>query len=114
MKTSNKLKKNINLLNTLANVKNSKLRHHCLKDAKNKKEICDCISEICLNIANGNIELSKNSKNKFKKHKKLIYSFAKKDKTRIKKYNQIGGFLPYLIPIITTLAADFVISKLKK
>lgn len=114
MKTSNKLNKNLNLMKTVAAVKSSKLRKQCLKDLTNKKELCDCLSEICFNIAKGNIQLDSSHKKQIKKHKDLIYLFAKKDKNRVKKLNQVGGFLPYLIPIIATLAADLISSKLRK
>lgn len=114
MKISNKLRNNINHLKILGEIKNKQLREKCLNDLSNKKEICDCLSEICFNIAKGNIQLGSREKKKLRKFQRLIFSFAKKTKSHQKNIKQTGGFLPYLLPIISSLAADIVLKKFTK
>jgi hypothetical protein len=67
------------------------------------------LTEIALNIINGNFELTPETVEKLKKHKEHIRNLAKRTLSHKKKklfLVQKGGFLPFLItPVLSALGA---------
>ena len=105
MKGSN-LKKQIKILQAI--IQNRKITS-C---KKNLKHICDdddiasCLRIVCKNLINGKIPLKSTQIKQLKKHKPLIRQIAKRGNSKAKKKKlivQSGGFLPAVLPIITTL-----------
>lgn len=102
-------------LNEIARSKSAKKRQQLLKEAK------DCIfyaiSEISLNVLNGNIPVSKQRKLKLTAHKSKLRRLALKTtplKERKKIVIQSGGFLASLIIPAVTILADVLAKKFIK
>lgn len=76
-----------------------------------------CLCEICLNVLRGNVPLDTRSKNKLKKHRKNIETFAKKSVSLKKKknllVNQRGGFAGLLASLALPILTSIVSSALK-
>jgi hypothetical protein len=93
-----KLKQHRYFLNLLA--KSSPSQKRALLRSADKSQISS-LCEICLNVLAGNIPIKVK---KFSKYKKTIRKIAdKKTSLNTKKrllVNQIGGFLPALLPIV--------------
>lgn len=102
-------------LERIARSRSQKRRVELLKEAKNC--IFFAISEICLNVLNGNIRLSKYRMRKLEPYKNSVRKIALKSTTlpaRKKLIIQSGGFLPsLLIPSISVLA-EIIASKYLK
>lgn len=88
---------------------NPNLRKLLLKNAD--KKLKRAIIEIVVNVMHGNIQLSKNQKQKLQKYKSVFRKIYKqhydKRNNKIKKSKinnrqivQVGGALPFLIPLI--------------
>lgn len=78
-------------------------RKKLLQKFSKDRKFFDAVSEICLNVCQGNITLNKKCKCSINKYKKTVAEIAKKPKSAVKRrklINQSGGFLPALIPII--------------
>lgn len=74
------------------------------------------ICELCLNLNNRNIPVTKAQKNKLLRHKTAIQKLCLKSPIKSKKKYlcQKGGFLPVLVPILTTLVGGLVGKWLEK
>lgn len=81
-------------------------------------EIIKIIIEIAYNILEGNISLTKSQKRKLYPYRNCFHLLTDKQCSLKKKQttlvNQKGGFLPFLIPIISTLAGGLLGSIFKK
>ena len=80
-------------------------------------ELLKTISEICLNLIKGSIEISKEDINKLRKYKKQILTLSEKKhsiKTRKKLCSQRGGFLPTLIGLTLPGIITAIISATRK
>ncbi len=75
-----------------------------------KSCIYDALREIAVNIMNKNIPLNKIQLRKLGPHAKTIKGLAcgVKQASRQKLVQQTGGFLPFLIPIVTSIAGAAV------
>lgn len=89
---------------------NPKLRKVILQNADNKS--IHAIAEIIINLMQGNVPVSKNQKQKLKKHKKILraieHTFMKKpiNASRGRRLIvQTGGFLPAIIGLIAPIIA---------
>lgn len=105
MHTSKKINSNINFLKFLSTC-NVKQRKAILKLAT-KDEILS-LTEVCINLLGGNIELTLSERKRLKKHSKTIRGvsgkipFTQKKKLLV----QRGGFLPLLLaPLLSVLAS---------
>lgn len=97
-----RLKVHKHILHTLRKCK-SCIRKKIIKGASN--ELIKCLCEICHNVLNGNVPISKNCKLRLKKYKKslrnIVSTKVKLNKKR-KIFIQKGGFLPTLLTTILT------------
>lgn len=103
---SSTLKKYLNVLEFISNIKDKKVREGVLKQYSFVEDFYLALHEIAVNTVNKNIPLSEKDKKCLKPFKKSILNLARKNKSkRLKrrKINQSGGFLPYLIPLILNL-----------
>ena len=79
--------------------------------SKGKTELFHCISDICHNILNGNIDLRHSDKDKLKKYKNHIRKIADKKTTAKSKkvLVQKGGFLGALLaPLIGSVLGPLI------
>ena len=75
------------------------------------KELVNCISEINLNVLNGNLKLSDRTKRKLKKYKTLLRKLADRHVSSSAKkrlINQRGGFLFPLLTAALPILANFL------
>lgn len=103
---SSTLKKYLNVLQFIATIKNKKLRSGVLKEYAGFKDFYDALQEIAVNTVDKNVPLSRIQKRKLRPHKRFIMNLTKRNRSRASRKRNIvqsGGFLPYLIPIITSL-----------
>jgi len=80
-------------------------------------ELLKTISEICLNLIKGTIDISKDNINKLRKYKKQILTLSEKKhsaKKRRKVCSQKGGFLPTLIGLTLPGIITAIISATRK
>jgi hypothetical protein len=94
-------------LKLLVSIKDKKARAIVLKKLSKKSCIYDAMREIAINILNKNIPLNKRQLKKLGPHAKTIKRLAcgvKEKKKRPKLVNQSGGILPFIIPLLTTIA----------
>lgn len=93
----NRLKKHKHILHVLK-TSNSTVRKSILNAAN--PELVKIICEICMNILNGNVKISKKFKNSLKKYKDSLRKIAS-PRTNLKFKKQLlvqkGGFLPTLL-----------------
>ena len=101
------LKQNWKLLESIARNKYSRSRKTHLKQACEDESFQHCMREICHNTVKRKVPLSLKDVRKLYKYKKSIKEIAKKrSKSRKTHIVQGGaGFLPILIPIISSLLA---------
>lgn len=95
-----RLKAHKHILYTLRKCKPC-IRKNIIKNAGN--ELIKCLCEICHNVLNGNVPISKNAKIQLKKYKKSlrnIVSSKVKLHSKRKIFQQRGGFLPTLLSAI--------------
>jgi hypothetical protein len=103
---SNNLQKCLQELNELNKLKDKKSKQAVLKFLANKKCIYLALREISLNVLNKQIPLNKKQLEKLGPHAKTIKALAcgtNRKHIQKKLVEQSGGFLPYLIPIVSTL-----------
>lgn len=108
---SDTLKKTIKLLDLIGSIKNTRMRNAILRDLSSNKDIFNSLSEICYNLAYENIRISPQDKKKLKKHKALIVELATKPRVRKKQkelVSQSGGFLPIIIPLVTSIVGELI------
>src|SRR5215813_13051840 len=105
---SESLRKHASLLKLLHKA-SPRLKQAILKQKCNK-EFIGCISNCCLNLLKGNVELTRDQLHKHRRKRKVIRKLADK-KTPLstkKKLIQKGGFLSLLLPpLIGTLESLF-------
>lgn len=98
----NRLRNNAELLTFLCSCqpKTSKV---ILKSAP--PELINCISEICLNILKGNVDINANRKKVLGRYKSIIRQLAKRStrQSTKKKLIQKGGFLSAILPLIGSI-----------
>ncbi len=86
---------------------NKDVRKHLLQS----EELIKILSEISLNILNGNIRITEREKKRLRRYKTLMRLLARKsvslNKKRSTLVNQKGGgfFLPLLAPLITLISS---------
>lgn len=79
------------------------LRKKIIQSGSN--DLIKCLCEICENVLNGNVPISKNCKIRLQKHKKTLRNIVLpkvKLQTKRKIFMQKGGFLPTLLTTILT------------
>lgn len=99
----------------IAKCRSLKRRIELLNEARDC--IFHAISEISLNVLNGNISLTPYRRNKLKNHKNKIRKIALKTTPLAEKKKliiQSGGFLPSLLIPSITLLADIIANKYLK
>ena len=80
-------------------------------------ELLKTISEICLNLLKGKVNLSASDLNKLKKYKNQIISLSQKRhsiKVRRKLCNQRGGFIGSLIGTVLPILISTIVSATRK
>lgn len=108
---SKNLKTCLRELKLLVSIKDKKARSIVLKKLSKKSCIYDALREIAVNIMNKNLPLNKSQLRKLGPHAKTIKGLAcgvKQVSKRQKLVQQTGGFLPLLIPIVTSIAGAAV------
>jgi len=106
------LKQHWKLLESIARNKHCGSRKTQLKHAAEDESFHKCMREICHNVVKRKVPLALKDVKRLYKYKKPINEIAKK-KTRQRRKHIIqggAGFLPILIPIISSLLAS-VLSK---
>ena len=75
-------------------------------------QIIELICEIAFNLIRGNIEVTEHQMKQLSPHRAILRKLVKKNiSLQRKKHilaNQRGGFLPFLIPIISSLAGGLL------
>lgn len=107
---SKNLKKCMNKLNFLASIKNDTLRKKILKSISDEC-LFKAINEIAKNYNTGNIKIHPIKRNKMKKFDRLIKKLGNdkiKKSTRRRLMLQSGGFLPILIPALTSILTSLI------
>jgi len=95
----------------LTKLKDRKSKEAVLKFLSKKKCVYLALREISLNILNKQIPLNKKQLSKLGPHAKTIKALAcgsNYKKSQKKLVVQSGGFLPYIIPIVSTLLPAIV------
>lgn len=90
------------------------LLNEIIKNKKIFNRYYDALKEICINIEQKNLKLTKYKKTKLKKHQKLIDLFCKnlKNKNLKKKlFFQSGGALPFIIPTVVSAFSTYLFDK---
>lgn len=103
---SENLKKCLKELKIAASFKNKHKREAIMEYLSKKSCIYRALREIAMNIINEEIKLNKSQIERLGPHAKIIKSLqcGVKEKNRKQKLvQQSGGFLPWLIPILTSL-----------
>ena len=116
-KSRDRLQRQHSKLQKLAGTTDKRKRHRILKGGG--KDLMNCIAECCVNLANGNIQLTGEQYKELRRLRdpisELAYNkqLATKEKRRIVE-EQRGGFLPALLaPVFSTLAGS-VLGRLLK
>ena len=97
--------------------KSNKGKKLMMKEMCQERGFFDAIFEIVNNIYLENIELTPPIKRKLKKHLAVLDKIQKKPKSKViqrKLVKQSGGFLPYLLPILTPLIVDLIKNAVSK
>ena len=110
---SDNLKQTIHVLKLISEVRRVKTRNALLKDFSQNPQLRKALKEIARNVVNRNIPLNATDKKRLVRFKKVIFDLSsvkskKKEKDLI---CQSGGFLPILIPIVTSLLASILNGK---
>lgn len=106
---SGRLKKHFHELNVLKNCTKCQRNNYI---EKGSRELIYCLCDICHNILNGNIPISKTQSIKLRKYKRHLRFLSTKNKNNIsqkRKVIQEGGFLPILLEPILAIATGLVV-----
>ena len=112
--TSSRMKHHIGVLEYIRDL-TEKERKNFVKTAGS--ELLKTISEICLNLLQGNISISPNDVKKLKKYKNQIITLSKKQHNLTKRRNicsQKGGFIGTLIATLLPTIIGSIISATRK
>jgi len=105
------LKKYIENLKFISEIKNKKIRYNILKELSKDERLYNALREIVENVLRKNIPLKNKEKKSLKKYKKTLLMYMKPKVSRKKKrqiISQSGGFLPILIPIISAFSSKII------
>ena len=106
---STNLKNNWKLLQSISRNKHCGSRRTQLRNAVKDITFHKCMREICHNVMKRKVPLSLKDVRKLQKHKPAIKALAKKSTTKKKREQHIvqsgAGFLPILIPLISSILA---------
>ena len=109
---SDNLRNHLPLLKSVAQNRNHRSRQTHLKHAANDLQFHKCMKEICRNVVKRKVPFSLNDVKKLRKFKTAIKELASNRTSRVKRKKHIvqagAGFLPILIPIISSLLAGFL------
>jgi hypothetical protein len=92
-------------LEFVSKIKDSKTQKNLLKYISNSPKYHMALKEIAVNVIKGNVKTNIKTKNKLRKHKKVISELAKSKNCAAKRKKlviQSGGWL-WIIPLITSL-----------
>ncbi len=109
MKMSQNLRRCIKELRKAMSYTDKDKRKHILEHLSNKDCVYKALREISMNIINKQIPLNKKQLDRLNPHAKTIRSLkcgVRSRKARKSLVNQSGGFLPWLIPIVTSVLAN--------
>ena len=106
---STNLKQHWKLLESIARNRNCRSRRTHLKQVADDESFHRCMREICHNVVKRKVPIGLKDVKKLFKFKKSIREIAKKRTTKHSRKQHIiqggAGFLPLLIPIISSLLA---------
>jgi hypothetical protein len=105
------LRKTLRQLELISRIKRPQVRRAVLSDISCQDCYYKALREIVLNAAKGNVPLSKVQKGKLRRYKqqiKAIISPRKSKKLRSQAVIQSGGWLPILLPVITSILGEVV------
>ena len=98
--------KNLNLLHQLESLERSRLLLNLADD-----ELFKALQELAINFNKGNIKLNKTQQKHISRFKGILKRLTKKPRSKSikrKLIKQSGGFLPYLLPALASIAASFL------
>ena len=104
------VRKTLPLLNIIAKMNNTN-RKRILSEVGGDDIIYKALKEIAHNTIKGNVKLNKSQKAKLKTHSRTLKGLCTSNKClkrRKKLVEQIGGFLPILIPAVASLISSLV------
>ena len=112
MDISTSLRKTLPVLKIVSKL-NNKNKRSVLNQLGGEKKIFNALHEIAHNTLNGNLKLKKNQINKLRPHRKVLENLCvpssrKCSKKRKKLIVQSGGFLPILIPALTSILSAII------
>lgn len=108
---SQNLKKCLEILKVISNIKSLKVRNQVLRDISGNDKIYNALREIALNAMNKNIKFNRNQKIKLKKQVGLLKRLSQKNnskKVRQKLIVQTGGILPIIVPAAISLLSTIL------
>ena len=108
---SKNLRKCMNKMHLVCDSKCPKLKKSILADMSKDNQYFRALYEIVHNIKLKNIKLTPSEKKKFKKYIKFMEEILKKPKNVRKRrqlVNQSGGFLPIILPILTSVISGLI------
>ena len=103
------LRKYVDQLKFIANIKNKNVRDTILHEFSNVDNFFGAIKEIVENTMQKNLLLKPKEKRRLRKYIKMFQQFIKpsiKKRHKQKLVSQSGGFLPILMPILASFLAS--------
>ena len=112
MNVSKSLNKALPVLRIVSKL-NKRNKRSVLNQLGGEKTVFNALHEIAYNTLNGNLKLKKNQIRKLRPHRKVLENLClpssrKCSKRRKKLIIQSGGFLPILIPALTSIITALI------
>lgn len=98
------------LLKCVTKIKDKKIQRKVLRQLCKEKLFKNCICEIVDNTVKENINFSDRDKKRINREAKVIRAVQKKKRN----FEQTGGFLNIVVPLLATVVGELISSKLKK
>ena len=117
---SKNLRRCMKNMHHVCDVKSRKLKNSILEEMSKKKEFFEAIYEIVNNIQAKFLKLDDlppSELGKLKKHFFLMEQIHKRPKSKIRRkrlVKQSGGFLPIILPILTTVVGELIANVIRQ
>ncbi|MDI9311998.1 MAG: hypothetical protein QM535_17425 [Limnohabitans sp.] len=103
------LKESIKTLEVVSRIRNKKIRESVLHELSDDDNFFNVLREIVENTLRKNIPIKSKDKKALKKHKGTLLEFVTPNLSKNKKrklIKQSGGFLPLLVPLLTSFLSS--------